>query len=579
MAKADGMSELARQVLGLAERMAPAADARLRELCALTVEAVGDGGNSCVGRGEAAGRTWRETLETLRGDGVEGDGAEGDGEAFPSAATLEALARATPELVDGDGSTGAPFVLAGGAMYTRRNYLYERYVEGRLREMASMPDWAEAAVAEGALGLDAGAQREAVGLMSRRGFSLLSGGPGTGKTYTVVRAMALALKATPDMRILLMAPTGKAADRLNESLADALSGLAHHPEWKTIAERIPTDAQTIHRALGGRDGQFAHGAGNPLACDWAIVDEASMVDLPLFARLLEALPKGCRLTLVGDPNQLASVERGRIFKDLCQMAQPGGGGMLDGCLASLTRSRRFGDDDAIGRLAGAILSGDAGKVRVALASGGAATRHRGPCGGGLGRNPGFARVVEEVFSGLAEAQTPAAALESMSKGRILCAMRTGPCGAEALNGVLSGMAFLRDAPKPWMVTANDHDLKLYNGNVGVSMPDQPDRVWFAGQTPGMLRSVHRALLPDLAPAWCLTVHKSQGSEYERVLLVLSDNPRARVLTRELFYTSVTRAKKRVDLWGSDEAIARCVGNPTRRRSGLGTHGAGPRQHG
>lgn len=569
MARADGMSELARQVLGLAERMAPGADARLRELCALAVEAVGDGGNSCVGLEEAAGRTWRETLETLRGDGAEGDGAEGDGEAFPGAAELEAMARAVPELVDGDGSTGAPFVLAGGAMYTRRNYLYERYVEGRLREMAAMPDFAGTAVPEGALGLDAGAQREAVELMSRRGFSLLSGGPGTGKTYTVVRAMALALKANPDLRILLMAPTGKAADRLNESLARALGDLAGDPEWKDIAEGIPTDAQTIHRALGGRDGRFAHGAGNPLDCDWAVVDEASMVDLPLFARLLEALPEGCRLTLVGDPNQLASVERGRIFKDLCLLAQPGGGGMLEGCLATLAKSHRFGDEDAIGRLAGAILSGDAKKVASAFAAGGADTRHRGACGTAPARNPGFAEAVRETFGGLVAAKTPEEALAALGKGRVLCAMRTGSCGTEALNEAVEKMPFLRDAPKPWMVTANDRDLKLYNGNVGVSMPGETDKVWFAGQTAGMLRCVHRALLPDLAPAWCLTVHKSQGSEYERVLMVLPDNPKVRVLTRELLYTGVTRAKKRVDLWGSGEALARCVENPTKRRSGLG----------
>ena len=436
--------------------------------------------------------------------------------------------------------------------------------------MAAIPDREGAAVPEGALGLDAGAQREAVELMSRRGFSLLSGGPGTGKTYTVVRAMALALKDNPDLRILLMAPTGKAADRLNESLARALGDLAKEAEWKEVAEGIPTDAQTIHRALGGRDGQFAHGPDDPLACDWAIVDEASMVDLPLFAKLLAALPEGCRLTLVGDPNQLASVERGRIFKDLCQLARAGG--MLEGCLATLAKSHRFGDDDAIGRLAGAILSGDAAEVRGALAAGGANTRYRGACGAALARNPGFAEAVREAFGELAAAKTPGEALSALGKGRVLCAMRTGNCGAEALNEAMEKMPFLRDAPKPWMVTANDHDLKLYNGNVGVSMPGEPEKVWFAGQTPGVLRCVHRALLPDLVPAWCLTVHKSQGSEYERVLMVLSDNPKVRVLTRELLYTGVTRAKKRVDLWGSGEALARCVGNPTRRRSGLANGG-------
>ncbi|MBR6022876.1 MAG: exodeoxyribonuclease V subunit alpha [Kiritimatiellae bacterium] len=566
-------SPLTGQVRGLVSRMAPDAPAWAWDLCALAVEAVGGGGDICIDPAEVAGLTWAQAWEALHDDGV-GVAGGGSGEAFPDASVLTgALADGLWGLADADGSTGAPFVAARGALYTRRNFLYERNVARRLREMAAA-DAGVSAAAPGeealtSLGLSDPLQREAVRLLLTRSPALLDGGPGTGKTYTVVRAMALALRREPSLRIALLAPTGKAAARLNESLSRALRDLKALPGWAEIAETIPTDARTIHRCIGGRpDGTVAHGPADPVAFDWVVVDEASMVDLPLFSKLLDALPAGCRLTLVGDGRQLASVERGRIFADLCTVTGAGAAGPLAGRRVTLQTSHRFKEGDAISALAAALRSGSPDALDAALARGAPAVVHHGPSGNALARDPAFVAAVREAFAPLAAARTPEDALAALSRAAVLCALRRGPAGADALNAAIGTMPFLRDAPVPWMVTRNNNEFALFNGMTGVILPDQPERVWFPAKTSGEIRSVHRALLPDLVPAWALTIHKSQGSEYDRVLLVLPDDPSSRILANELLYTGLTRAKSRIDLWAAPASLHRCASTRTFRHSRL-----------
>lgn len=565
-------SPLTGQVRGLVRRMAPDAPPWAWDLCALAVEAVGGGGDICIDPAEVAGLTWAQAWEALHDDGV-GVAGRGAAEAFPDASEIgAALAGGLFGLADADGSTGAPFVAARGALYTRRNFLYECNVARRLRGMAAAEASGAGSPGDAELsspGLSDELQREAVRLLLARSPALLDGGPGTGKTYTVVRAMALALRREPSLRIALLAPTGKAAARLNESLSRALLDLKAIPGWAEIAETIPTDAQTVHRCIGWRpDGTVAHGLADPVAFDWVVVDEASMVDLPLFSRLLDALPAGCRLTLVGDGRQLASVERGRIFADLCAAAAPAAAGPLAGRRVTLLRSHRFEEGDAISGLAAALRTGSPDALDAALARGAPAVVHHGPSGAAPARDPAFVAAVREAFAPLAAARTPEEALDALSRAAVLCALRRGPAGADALNDAIGAMPFLRDAPVPWMVTRNNNEFALFNGMTGVILPDRPDRVWFPSQTSGGVRSVHRALLPDLVPAWALTIHKSQGSEYGRVLLVLPDDPTSRILANELLYTGLTRAKARIDLWAAPSALRRCAANRTLRHSRL-----------
>jgi exodeoxyribonuclease V alpha subunit len=448
-------------------------------------------------------------------------------------------------------------------------------------------------------------QKVAACTASLRRFTVVSGGPGTGKTSTVTRILALFRElrkaSDPPVRIALAAPTGKAAARLGETVR-RIAGELFDPE--PVPPEIPTNAATLHRLLGPVRGSpyFRHNAEHPLPLDVLVVDEASMVDLALMSKLVQALPPGARLILLGDRDQLASVEAGAVLGDICgkdrrpgfsssfralleretgeRIPEPvetaGAEAIRDG-IVLLRRSYRFGEASGLGRLARLVNRGDADGVVSILREGGDGDLSWSPLPGPktlAGTLRGRARGPYEAASG---ASSPAAALEGFDGFRILCALREGPYGARAANGLVERTLVAEGQIRPgvtWypgrpiLVTRNDYELQLFNGDVGVIWtPDGgAPRAWFIGPE-GTARSVHPLRLPEHESAFAMTVHKSQGSEFERVLLLLPDRP-SPVLTRELIYTAVTRARRHVEIWGPEQVLRTAVSRRTLRSSGL-----------
>lgn len=438
----------------------------------------------------------------------------------------------------------------------------------------------------------------------RKRLCIISGGPGTGKTRTVVVLLALLLEQQPAMRIALAAPTGKAAARLQEAVKSAKATLSCK---ETIKERLPAEASTIHRLLGSipDSAYFRHDARNPLPFDAVVVDEASMVDLALLAKLVAAIPPSARLILLGDKDQLASVEAGAVLADLCD----GGGqhrfsdqfieefNLLTGqklpsqpvaarasdladCLVELRKNYRFGEQSSIYRLSRAVNEGNSERalevLRESSDSIGAQVSWKPlPAPGAL--KEALKPHVLSRYKDYLKAADPAQALQAFGRFRILCAVRNGPYGVESMNRVVEEIlaeAGLIDARalfyggRPVMVVRNDYNLKLFNGDIGVVRANEVEglRACFVGpeQT---IREFVPLRLPEHETAYALTIHKSQGSEFERVLLILPGEDSA-VLTRELVYTGLTRASKEVELWSDQGIFATAVRRKISRRSGL-----------
>ena len=439
---------------------------------------------------------------------------------------------------------------------------------------------------------------------ARKRLCIISGGPGTGKTRTVVVLLALLLEQHPAMRVALAAPTGKAAARLQETLRHAKATL---PCQQAVKDRLPTDASTIHRLLGSIPDSafFRHDANNPLPFDAVVIDEASMVDLALMAKLVAAIPQSGRLILLGDKDQLASVEAGAVLADICNGGEPHGfsdqfikefktltgqklpsgpgagrASDLGDCIIELRKNYRFGDQSGIYRLSRAVNDGDSGKAREVL------SESSGSAGSPVSWKPlpapaalkaALKPIVLSRYQGHLHAETPAEALSAIGRFRILCALRNGPYGVESLNRlveqILAEAGLIEPSPlfyagRPVMVVRNDYNLGLFNGDIGVVLPNEMNelRAYFPGPDQGV-RDFMPIRLPEHETAFAMTVHKSQGSEFERVLLVLpnEDSP---VLTRELVYTGLTRASKEVELWADQGIFGAAVRRRISRRSGL-----------
>jgi exodeoxyribonuclease V alpha subunit len=458
-------------------------------------------------------------------------------------------------------------------------------------------------------------QRIAASSAVRKRFCVISGGPGTGKTRTVVAILVLLLEqaASRPMRIALAAPTGKAAARLQEALKQWRGAL---PCQESIKARLPEESFTLHRLLGSQpdSAEFRYHAGNPLPFDVVVVDEASMVDLALMARLFAATPASSRLVLLGDKDQLASVEAGAVLGDICAGAAVGQASSLPpglpapdsgpragspddsleacpttpalaGCIVQLQKNYRFVEGNGILALSRAINDGDAegalGLLR-AQSSPGLQQRPESIFAVALPSPPALKNSLRERvlegFGHVMRSRDPLAALKALGRSRILCALRQGPYGAEALNRlaeeILTEAQLIPPrerwyAGRPVMITRNDYQLKLFNGDVGVILPDavsgQP-RAWFLG-TEDVLRSIPTIRLPDHETVFAMTVHKSQGSEFEEVLLILADRD-SPILTRELLYTGATRASRRVECWFNEPEFRAALSRRVQRASGL-----------
>ncbi len=480
-----------------------------------------------------------------------------------------------------------PLVLWRHRLYLQRYYHYEWRLARQLQALARseyiIPATCHAdyrAALAACFGLEqeeeTNWQRRAAEMAVKRPLAIISGGPGTGKTSTVARILGLLLLTLgPDLQIALAAPTGKAAMRLRESLAASLVSL---PFTEAIRQKIPTTASTLHRLLGVRHHapHFRHNHTNPLPWDVVVVDEASMVDLAMMSKLVDALKPGARLVLLGDKDQLASVESGAVLAD-CIQALPAN-------TVTLQKSYRF--QQQISAFARAVNDNDSAGAWAMLNDREASAAVR------LLEEPLIAFIGARYLPYIQQAQAIKKEssdeirqlFSSFNRFRVLCATRQGSGGVQALNRLVEqylaspatgapGALNPADnwyAGRPVMILSNDYSLNLFNGDIGLCLPDfeaaAPTtrfKVWFERED-GSLKAYQPYRLPPCETVFAMTIHKSQGSEFAEVLVVLpsSDTP---LLTRELIYTAITRARTKA-LVASDQAVFQAAVNRTISRS-------------
>jgi len=448
-------------------------------------------------------------------------------------------------------------------------------------------------------------QRVAAFTALTKQFCVISGGPGTGKTSIVATILALLLKQAESerRRIALIAPTGKAATKLQEAIRSMKTKL---PCPNSIKEKIPEEASTIHRMLGSIPDSpyFRHNAKNTLPVDVVVVDEASMVDLALMSKLIQALPLQARIILLGDKDQLASVEAGAVLGDICDTGtehsfshsfcknckevtgytihtQQNGTpeSEIRDCIIELEKNYRFGSDSGIGAVSYAVNTGD-GDRAIKLMKGG---KYGDITWKNLPHPNDLPQVIKAtIIQGYGEylrARDPFEVFQVFERFQILCALREGPFGVAALN-ILAEQILreegLINPDRRWypgcpvLITRNDYTLRLFNGDMGIVLSDPSAnnelRVFFPSPD-GTVKKFHPFRLPEHETVYAMTVHKSQGSEFDKVLLVLPDRE-SPVLTRELIYTSITRAKKNVEIWGNENVFCTAVSRYIERTSGL-----------
>src|SRR5690606_11449720 len=412
----------------------------------------------------------------------------------------------------------------------------------------------------------------------RRSLALVTGGPGTGKTTTITRLLLLLLEqarqagAEPP-RMALAPAAGPAADRMAQSVRNASERLRASGIDPDLLATLPAEASTLHRLLGTLPDspRFRHDAANPLPFEVVVVDEASMVDLPLMCKLVDAVAEGARLLLLGDPDQLPSVEAGDVLAGMLAAARETRGPLAGHCV-HLQKGYRQAAGFELAPLAAAVRTGDADGLLATL---------RGRPGAGVHFHEGMDDLLASSERGvllahwrsLATAGSPDAALALAGNVRLLTALRTGPQGSQALNArIEEAVAGIhRD---PWfqgrllLVTENSYRHKLFNGDIGVCLRDADGAMmaWFPGRAVGEVRGFHPASLPAHESAFAMTVHKAQGSEFDSVWLQLPRHPN-RVLSRELLYTALTRARSELHLCATEGILRDTLARRVERVSG------------
>ncbi len=489
-------------------------------------------------------------------------------------ALLETLLGSPVVAAETPPATERPLVLDGNRLYLHRLFDAERRLAERLvalatdtepipgieQVIAQMFNESEDRTAEAVAALRAALERR---------LCIVTGGPGTGKTTLAAKLIAILVAeglADP-RRIGLAAPTGKAASRIQESVRAKLD----QPPLDDLpgVREFPAEAWTIHRLLASRTSRLSR-------LEALVVDECSMADLRLMDRLARALPPRCRLILLGDANQLASVEPGSVFRDLCRAGEAG---PLAGSVTTLRKNYRFAEHSGIGRLARAVVAGDAAGAASVLREGSEGTTRLTP----LADEDAFDRFAGECAETWAEHMAkieadPQAAAPFPSR-RVLCSHRRGPFGTQRFNWqVERRLARMGRRPhreefyvgRPIIVSRNDQQTNLSNGDTGVVVPGSSGRpqVWFPDLDRGGERHlVPLARLPQHESFFALTVHRAQGSEYDD-LVIIPGPADSRVNTRELFYTAVTRARKTVTVMAGKDAVRTAVLRTTSRSTGL-----------
>ncbi len=523
-----------------------------------------------------------------------------------------------------DGSQPTPLVLQKERLYLQRMWQYEGDV---VRFIASESFIADAndtlsinelllretlARLFGVATDEVDWQKVAAAVAVTRRISVISGGPGTGKTTTVAKLLValIQLNSAQRLRIQLAAPTGKAAARLTESLGKAIRQLSLTDDERKL---IPDQASTLHRLLGAQlnSQRLRYHQGNPLHLDVLVVDEASMVDLPMMARLIAALPAKARVIFLGDRDQLASVEAGAVLGDICRFAELGYSDSraeqltrLTGCALSgqvpvgdtdkdvtnvrdslclLRKSYRFDEKSGIGQLALAVNAGQYHEA-ISILNGNYPDIERFP----LVETDDYQVLLEACTAGYQHYLQLATAgmdtsevLAAFGRYQLLCALRSGPFGVSGLNEQIERLLLRKRlidrkpgssgrwyVGRPVMIGLNESTLGLFNGDIGIALLDSEGKLRVHFKLPdGTIKSVQPSRLPSHETVYAMTVHKSQGSEFEHTALVLP-NTFMPVLTRELVYTAITRARERLTLYCSDTVLSVAIRTPTQRLSGL-----------
>jgi exodeoxyribonuclease V alpha subunit len=515
-------------------------------------------------------------------------------------------------LVRGPGATErTPFVLDGPRLYTDRCFVDERALAGDLRALCTGGLAVDEPLLErglralfragpGPVADSPDRQLQAAARAARARFAVITGGPGTGKTWTVRNLLTLLFaqhdRSSGPLSVALAAPTGKAAARMKESLNNGLETFLEERAPGALPPGVEPaeleaflqglEARTVHRLLRvdpRSPGRFRHGRNNVLSLDAVVVDESSMLDLGLMARLVEAVGPQTRLVLLGDPHQLASVEAGSVLADLVSAGPP-----VSEHVAALTESRRFHPGSGIGAVARATLRGDGPAVLQTLRSADwpdvahlpveASGRPGPPVARAIvdGYRPYLQRLLAGPQPGEDQDAHERAVLKDFDRFRLLAAHRKGSLGVAGLVA-LTERLLARTVPgfspglgaylgRPVLVTRNDYGVGLYNGDIGIVMDGPAGRRVVFADGAG-LRRVPPARLPSHETVFAMTIHKSQGSEFDHTALVLPRQPSA-LLSRELIYTGITRARSQLTIIGRGEVLRAGVASVVERATGL-----------